>query len=776
MSLTHSQRTARAVRAILPLYLFSAAAQAVTPFAVRDSIEMTVLAQPDANQVEYGGTEVDFSPDFTQFFIVTRRGDLTRGCNDYALLIYQTAAVLKSLGDSTLPPPAQTICFCTASNRAGISAVKWSASGMALTFLGTQMHEPTQMFSADLASGKIRQISHHSTSVLSYDINASGRYIYMAEAPLDWSKRRAHGYVVGTEPFLDVVMRGASSLFTPAAFYIAQQDDSRIIAVAEPPYNTFGSSFGLWLSPNGNWAVGLKSVPRPPLQWMRGYQPIAAESRARGEGYDALSSGRGTADFYQSTEDFIGVHPENFQYVLINMATGASEPILDAPSGYPFGGLALGAFWHDDGKTLILANTFLPLTGVSAAERARRAAGPVIVSVNLYTRRYERITDIPMTRDVGGYLFGALTKIRRDDRGKLWMTTTQRQSQKTEVLSKVGGAWIKAAPRAAAAPPLRVQVVQNLNRAPELEAADSRARRAKVITDLNPSFRERTMGEVQAVSWIDKAGREWHGGLIKPINFVPGQRYPLLIATHGFKPQQFLVDGPDGWPSGYATRALANRGVAVLLVDDTWVVPISEPQHYEIVMNAYRSAVDKFVAEGWVDARRIGMQGFSRTGYNVQYAITFAGIPLAAALVADASEASVWNLILWYGMFSPGMFEQERIIGTRFWGKDNIAQWMQRDPLFHLDRMHTPLLIQSYMTDFPWFDTFALLRRHHRPVEFMSFPNATHILFQPWQRLTAQESTLDWFDFWLNGHEDPSSAKAEQYIRWRKLRGLHVAN
>jgi hypothetical protein len=29
---------------------------------------------------------------------------------------------------------------------------------------------------------------------------------------------------------------------------------------------------------------------------------------------------------------------------------------------------------------------------------------------------------------------------------------------------------------------------------------------------------------------------------------------------------------------------------------------------------------------------------------------------------------------------------------------------------------------------------------------------------------------VDWFDFWLNGHEDAASSKAEQYERWRKLR------
>jgi hypothetical protein len=28
---------------------------------------------------------------------------------------------------------------------------------------------------------------------------------------------------------------------------------------------------------------------------------------------------------------------------------------------------------------------------------------------------------------------------------------------------------------------------------------------------------------------------------------------------------------------------------------------------------------------------------------------------------------------------------------------------------------------------------------------------------------------VDWFDFWLNGHEDPDPEKADQYRRWRGL-------
>jgi hypothetical protein len=47
-----------------------------------------------------------------------------------------------------------------------------------------------------------------------------------------------------------------------------------------------------------------------------------------------------------------------------------------------------------------------------------------------------------------------------------------------------------------------------------------------------------------------------------------------------------------------------------------------------------------------------------------------------------------------------------------------------------------------------------------------------HNLSKPLEILAHQEMLVDWFDFWLRGHEDPSPCKVEQYARWEKLRAL----
>ena len=56
------------------------------------------------------------------------------------------------------------------------------------------------------------------------------------------------------------------------------------------------------------------------------------------------------------------------------------------------------------------------------------------------------------------------------------------------------------------------------------------------------------------------------------------------------------------------------------------------------------------------------------------------------------------------------------------------------------------------------------------------FLDGIHVEQKPYDRMISQGGNVDWFDFWLNGHEDADSEKAEQYARWRSLRALQEKN
>jgi hypothetical protein len=51
----------------------------------------------------------------------------------------------------------------------------------------------------------------------------------------------------------------------------------------------------------------------------------------------------------------------------------------------------------------------------------------------------------------------------------------------------------------------------------------------------------------------------------------------------------------------------------------------------------------------------------------------------------------------------------------------------------------------------------------------------SHTPQNPDQVIAVQERAVDWFDFWLNGHEMPGADKMEQYERWHSLKQQQAA-
>src|SRR6202012_4786604 len=136
--------------------------------------------------------------------------------------------------------------------------------------------------------------------------------------------------------------------------------------------------------------------------------------------------------------------------------------------------------------------------------------------------------------------------------------------------------------------------------------------------------------------WKDKENRDWHGRLYYPVHYAPGQRFPLLIQTHCYSATEFSLLGCGQLTSDYAAQPLANQDIAVLQMEDKSTdQAVATPREPEMYMSAYEAAIDHFVDAGLVDRNKVGLQGFSRTGWHVEYALTHSSFPYAAAYVAD---------------------------------------------------------------------------------------------------------------------------------------------
>ena len=108
-----------------------------------------------------------------------------------------------------------------------------------------------------------------------------------------------------------------------------------------------------------------------------------------------------------------------------------------------------------------------------------------------------------------------------------------------------------------------------------------------------------------------------------PRNYKPGQRYPLVIQTHGFSESEFRPSGV--FPTAFAARALAAKGIMVLQTATGMAgadCPLVTPEEGPCAVTMFESAANQLVSDGLVDREKIGIIGFSRTCFSVMEMLT----------------------------------------------------------------------------------------------------------------------------------------------------------
>jgi hypothetical protein len=114
-----------------------------------------------------------------------------------------------------------------------------------------------------------------------------------------------------------------------------------------------------------------------------------------------------------------------------------------------------------------------------------------------------------------------------------------------------------------------------------------------------------------------------------------------VFQTHGFNEKEFLTDG--AFPT-----AMAARGMLVLQVREIPISPsvMSSPQEVETMREGYVAAIEQLDAEGLIDPHKVGIIGFSRTGWYVLNTLLHATKYFAAATLAECSYISFGEYLM----------------------------------------------------------------------------------------------------------------------------------
>jgi dipeptidyl aminopeptidase/acylaminoacyl peptidase len=258
-----------------------------------------------------------------------------------------------------------------------------------------------------------------------------------------------------------------------------------------------------------------------------------------------------------------------------------------------------------------------------------------------------------------------------------------------------------------------------------------------------------------------------------PSDYVSTRRYPLVIQTHGYEPNKFFADGI--YTTGSGGRALAAQGMIVLQMGQSRK-HADTPTEGQFQIEAFEGAIRKLESEGMVDRNRVGVIGFSFTVFHVLYALTHQPDLFSVASITDGDDLSYWLYLLWTDIPWAQQYAEQMNGGAKPFGREGLLTWAESAPGFNLERVRAPLLISCLEkgTLVGSWDIYGGLRTLGKPVDlvWLRKEDAPHVLVQPRHRYLSQQEAVDWYDFWLNGHEDNDPAKLAKYTRWRKLRDL----
>jgi dienelactone hydrolase len=753
-------------------------ASSLRPLTPADAIATTRFMSPGRDSKDL----VSISPDGRRYVIRLVRGDpqkhglwvdvLSGSLDSLQAAVPITAAHLFSTGrgrgkDGYGGPVADS--------QSWYSPITW-INDRQVAFLFSDAHEVRQIVTVDLISKRVVFETHAPIQIQSFDRAPDGTLVYVADLP---PPPRQPPPTTGF-----VVPEKGDAMSIAEGFFDGSTTNSRIAHavwfVQRPHHDPERISFGgraddgglaPWqkasLSTDGTHAILTAPASSVPVEWDR--------FLGHTDGYDYTLQPN---LFKAARADPAGWEAGDVrQLYLVDVASHTATPLWNAVAPYP----DWRASWAPGGRYVLLTPIPVPI-----AEQSETGTDAQAVIFDIFNHEHWVLPEPPTK-------FASVTWIS----GEEFAIESREQEQHRSCYSFVDAAWL---PRKCddpvdsptKTPKIRVQVIHGLSTPPKLAAVAESGGEEHVLLDPNRTLQATfSLGKVEFLEGTLSTGEHWTATLTLPVNYVPGQRYPLVIQGRGgtvprdqfdlyaFGGASFLGESGLGPSFGavYAAQVLAGRGIAVLGFN----IHAESGTHSEAetTQRAFEELASRVVAEGVADADRMGITGFSRTGYFAIHALSHSAMRFAAAVVADNVDYSYMQVVL-----GNNYRDATTAIGAPPFGA-GLKIWLERATGFNADAIHAPVLLiglsgggaQGYILE-QW-EILSLLRELHRPVEMYLMPeldaHGVHNPQNPDEVIAVQERTVDWFDFWLNGHEMPGADKAAQYERWRSMKRQDAA-
>ena len=255
-------------------------------------------------------------------------------------------------------------------------------------------------------------------------------------------------------------------------------------------------------------------------------------------------------------------------------------------------------------------------------------------------------------------------------------------------------------------------------------------------------------------------GTPIEGWVIKPPGFDSKTSYPLILRIHGGPVSQYT----DSFY--FEHQYLASLGYVVLITNPRGSNGYGEAfcraifadwgnKDYQDVM----AGVDHLLTTGYIDAKKLGVGGWSYGGIMTNYTITkttrFAAATSGAGAVDMFSNFGTDDLRLWW----------IRELGLPW---RNLDLYRKLSPLMSIEKVTTPTLImvgdRDYRVPLPQSEQlYVALRSLGKPAALVVYPEQSHGISRPSYQVDRFRRYGLWYDKYILGKDvDPT------YERWKE--------
>lgn len=285
-------------------------------------------------------------------------------------------------------------------------------------------------------------------------------------------------------------------------------------------------------------------------------------------------------------------------------------------------------------------------------------------------------------------------------------------------------------------------------------------RRLTTMTDQAKGW---TLGRREVIAWRSRDGAEIEGVLVKPPDFDPSKKHPLLCIIHGGPTG---VDRPSMIDARiYPSDIWAARGALVLKVNYRGSAGYGEKFRQLNVRNLgvgdawdVLSGVEHLVKLGWVDPAKVGCMGWSQGGYISAFLTTSS---TAFAAISVGAGISNWATYYYNTDITP--------FTIQYLGADPAADpevYAKTSPMTYIKQAKTPTLIQHGELDrrVPIPNAYELrqgLEDRGVKTEMIVYKGFGHGINKPKATRAATEHNLAWFNHYIFGDPLPDFSAPE---------------